>query len=446
MLTNLPAEKALLGCVLAAHGTLQDAEGLRPEDFSNPGYATVYSAMLWLQKRGEAPEVLGLYDRLKAVGALEVAGGLEGLQALTEGLDVLGTVTTYARRIRDAGHRRSVREAAIQAALMAEDPNVPPEKAALDASALLAKLGAAGDESSRTFSDATMQLLERMHSIREGTYQEYIPTGIRIWDELLVGLKRGILTLLGAYPSVGKGAVAGRILLNLAQSGVKCGLFSLEDPMIWIAKRHIAEASGVPVRRLMQAERLPELRERYVEEAVMAVRDWGDRFLIDDRSSLSSDQIAAKARQWVLRHGVDVVVIDNASEVDVSGDDRHDVRTTHMVHAFRNVAKDLNVAVLLLVHFKKPGNTGKEPRFIRPTSDLWKNSGAFSEAGRAAVALWLEEGNNEEIIGTIQKQTEGEKDIDFAMKFNASAGLVESFGGRKRDGDKGYTENQRGAA
>jgi replicative DNA helicase len=445
MLQNVEAEAALLGVILAGYGTVQDALPLVPEEFSHAPYAAIFRAMVWLDRKPQPVNEVTVLDRLKAAGELASIGpGFVG--KLSEDAPPLARVGNFARMVREAAHRRRVRDAGLRAAEMASDPTVSPEKAALDASAALAQLGAAGVQTIRTFNDSMLTLLERLDAIRKGTYQHYIPTGIAIWDELLGGLARGIVTLLPAYPGVGKGAVAGRILLNLAQCGRKAGLFSLEDPEYWVAKRYLADASGVPVRALMDGTRTSDIRDQYLKEATMSCQQWGDNLMIDDRSGLSADQIAATARQMVVQRGAEVIVIDNASEVDVSGDDRHDVRSAHMVRVLRDVAKGLNVSVLLLMHLKKNGNTSKEGAYLRPTTELLKNTTGFAEVARAAVALWREEGNNNSIVATILKQTDGEKDIDFLMDFNASAGLVSSYGGRKKDGVTGYTESTRGAA
>jgi replicative DNA helicase len=446
MLQNVEAEAALLGSILATYGTLEDALPLAAEEFSHPPYAATFRAMLHLHRHGQPVDEVSVMDRLKAAGELVSVGGPPAIHKLSEEVPPLSRPGPHAARIREAAHRRHIREAAIRAAEAASDPTVPPEKAALDASATLAQLGSAGVQKIRTFRDSMQTLLERLDAIRQGTYEHYIPTGIEIWDELLGGLARGIVTLLPAYPGVGKGAVAGRILLNLAQSQRKCGIFSLEDPEYWVAKRYLADASGIPVRALMEGKRTSDIRDNYVQDAAMQSLDWGDNMLIDERTGLSADQIAATARQMVVQRGAEVIVIDNASEVDVSGDERHDVRTAHMVRVLRDVAKGLNVSVLLLMHLKKNGNTSKEGAFLRPTTELLKNTTGFAEVARAIVALWRAEDSKDEIIATILKQTEGERDLDFTMSFNASAGLVHSLGGRKRDGDKGYTESTKGAA
>lgn len=443
MLTNLPAEKGLLGLVLSGLANTADAYPLKAEEFTHAPYAAVWGALCHLEKRGLGADPVALCERLKASGDVLTTGDPNVLLAdLTDTPPLLGRVSTYAKAIREATQRRRIRDAAQRAVELAMDPNVEPAKAALDSSAVLAALGSAGVDRIRTFTDSMETLLEKLDRIRQGTYQHYIPTGIRIWDDLLGGLGRGIVTLLPAYPGVGKGAVAGRILLNVARAKRKAILFSLEDPEYWVAKRFLADASGIPVRALMQADRTSDIRDQYLGEAVMESRDWGDNLLIDDRSGLTTDQISATARQAIVQHGVEVVVIDNASEVTLDGDERHDIRSANMVRALRDVAKDHDVPVLLLMHLKKNGNTTKEGAFIRPTTELLKNTASFAEVARAIVALWRDENSKDEIIATILKQTEGERDIDFTMKFNASAGLVESFGGSKVETDKGYTDSK----
>lgn len=440
MLRNDEAEVALLASILAGNGTVEDAMPLEAGDFGHPHHALVFRAMLHLHRAHQAINEVTVNDRLRAAGDLAEVGGPAFVMRLHEALPPLARPGPFAKLVREAAQRRRLREIAIRAGEMASDPTKSPQEAALAASGAMAALGAASTTGIKTFNDFMLVLLDRLDAVRKGEYQHYIKTRIDIWDELFGGLARGIVTLLPAYPSVGKGAVAGRMLLNLAQTGVKCALFSLEDPGYWLGKRFLADASGIPVRTLMSGDRISDIRENYLGEAAIASQAWGDNMLIDDRTNLSAEQIAATATQAIVQHGAQVVVIDNASEINVNGDDRHDVRSANMVRAIRDIAKNHDVAVLLLMHLKKSGNTTKEGAYLRPTTELLKNTTGFAEVARAIGALWRDEENKDEIICTILKQTEGERDIDFAMRFNASAGLVTNKGGRKRDGDKGYTE------
>jgi replicative DNA helicase len=194
---------------------------------------------------------------------------------------------------------------------------------------------------------------------------------------------------------------------------------------------------------------LNEWQLKKVAKAYDDAESWWDNMRIDERPNLSAYQIATKARQWVRKHGVETIWVDNASEVTVGEEqgERHDLKTAAMVRTLRNVAKTCDVPVVLLVHFKRPkANNAKEPRFIRPTSDLWKNAGAFEEAARVAVGLWLDENSPGGVVGTILKQTEGAKDVDFFMPMHESAGLIQPHGGVVCGETKGYTENEAEAA
>jgi replicative DNA helicase len=460
VLADHDAEKALVAAAIWERDLSPRESGLKPEDFDHPGWREVWASAIALEAAGRAPDALSVLEHMKARGVdLSCVGGPSGLIQADLGMAALVAWDKPARiaRVREMAERRGLKALAASLAAAAHDPNLTPQKAALDTSGRLARFAASGNRPVATFRDAINEMLDQMHAIRAGTYQEYLPTGIDVWDEFLAGLQRAKLGLLGAYPSVGKGAVMLRAILNAAQMPTiqrkdgtvfrrKPGIFSLEDLKIWMSKRYTAAKSGVPVRRLMQNERLPEHYERNVEDAVMACHDWADNILIEDSSGLSADQIACTARQWVVQQGCTEVWIDNGSEVDVSGapGERTDLKTAYMVRLFRDVAKDLNIPVWLLVHFKQPQNsTSEEPRFLVPTSSMWKNSGAFAEAARNSVALYLDkDAPRDWILGRVTKQTEGEKDTTFAMPFNASAGLVESTGGRRRGGETGFTQGR----
>lgn len=443
MLADYEAERAVIGRTLAA-GLSPDVADLRPEDFGHPAHLEVWKTVRRLEAAKQPVDTLTVADDLKVRGMLAEIGGPTFLMALDEATRMEFNLPARVAVVRDRSRRRAA--AAVHQSSMARlaDLNLRPEQVVLDSSAALAQLGAATTTARTTFRDAMNDFIDRMGAIRSGKDQQFVKTGIEIWDELMGGLERGKLILVGAYPSVGKGAAIGRMCLNMARMGTVSHLQSLEDPKIWLAKRYVARWSGVPVRRLMQAEPLPEHYETAVEQAVMECHSWADNIIFDDRSRLTDDQIAAAIRQSVVQCGANAAFIDNASEVDLDhSGERFDLRTGRMVRLFRDVAKDLDIPVVLAVHFKRPkGNVTKEPRFIRPTSDLFKNSGAFEEAARVAVALWLDENDpKSEIIATVIKQTEGEKDFDFSLKMHPSSGLVENKGGRKIEGLTGYTQN-----
>jgi replicative DNA helicase len=449
-LVPVEAEQAVLGAALLGEWC-EECEAVRPVDFGEPRNATVWAAILWVRGKGRAVTHLAVAERLKDRGELADIGGPAFLNecdsANTVGPGMLGVgLPGCVATVLDRASRRAVVMQAQAAIARAHDTNLEPARVALESSNALAELGAAGASTDFTFRDAMVDFIDRSDRIQNGTWKQYQPTYVGIWDEVLGGLERGKLILIGAFPSVGKSALEATILLERAKRGHRDGIFTLEDPKIWLAKRYVAKATGIPVRRLMQSptpgqSTLSEWWMKKIEDAYHNADEWCDRMRIDERPSLSAYQIATKARQWVKKHGVESVWIDNASEVDLSEEpgDRHDLKTSNMVRTFRNIAKVMDIPVVLLVHFKKPSNSSKEPRFIKPTSDLWKNSGAFAEAARVAVALYQDEAYAGAVMGTVLKQTEGKKDVEFMIPMHEPSGLLEAAKGAVVGQDAGYS-------
>jgi replicative DNA helicase len=439
---DLEAEQAVLGCILQGESP-DAARMLVPSDFHLPAHAAVWRAMQGLLSAGQPIDELTLAERLKADGRLELVGGPAGIFALTSAAPVGTNLPAYVTIVRDRSLRRALVEKARVMAAEASSLSSDATAVALKGSAAFASLGAAGAVELPTLETAYAELCDDLQAIAAGTKMAALPTGIDVWDESLGGLQLGRLTCIGAYPSVGKSALKNRMIINLAQQGLKVGTFELEDPATALVRRAVAYHSGIPVRRLA-SERLPEFLMEKAGAAIQHGFGWANNVIYEARSGMSDAQVAATARQMVVQRGCKAIFVDHAGEMRFGAEhDRFDLAVSAGVRLLRDVAKDLGVAVVLLAHFHRPkSQTDKEPRFMRPTSAMWKNSGGFEEAARVAVGLWLDEDRPGSVVATVLKQTEGEKDFDFYMPMHQPSGLIESTGGIKSETRVGYHEGK----
>jgi replicative DNA helicase len=443
LIADLDAERAVLGCLLQGmDATL--ARTLAPSDFHAPAHRRVFEAALSLVSIGQPVDTLTVADRLKAASALEEVGGPAYLMRLDQQVPDSGNLPSYVGIVRDRARRRAIVEAARKAAASAANLEQDSSVAALEASAALATLGSAGAGEIGSLQDALMDELDNLHAIASGKKAAAMLTGVDVWDAQLGGLMPGRLTCIGAYPSVGKSAIKAAFVKGLAGNAIKSGLFELEDPRAAVARRYVAQGSGIPVRRLA-SERLPDFLLESAGAAIEEAHRWAAHVKIEDRSGLTASQVAAEARQMVVQHGCRAIFVDHAGEMKLDANlGRYDLDVSAAVRQLRDVAKDLDVAVVLFAHFHRPKTqSDKEPRYLRPNSAAWKNSGGFEEAARVAVGLWLPDPNDRDLAGglmaTVLKQTEGEKDIDFWMPMVKHAGVVGAIGGRAVEGQQGYT-------
>lgn len=444
------AERAVLGLLhtvssvdgVARAVELLDSAGLVPDAFHLPAHALAFAAAERMLRAGKPVEPVSWLEALRASEPIHRAGGADFITKLClagDGFD--GAFPTHAETVRGMALRRSIVAKARQVAERASNFNESPEGVALEGAGALASLGAAGAAELQTMEADLADLLDELDAVTKGVRAVCLPTGIDVWDELIGGLQTEVVTFIGAQPSVGKSALIGTMMENLAVRGVRVGLFSLEDHPRWLADRIVSRRSGVPVKR-MKTEALPTYLMERVGEGVTEAYRFAGNIIRDGRSGLTAAQVAATARQMVVQRGCQAIFLDHVGELDVSGEwERHDLGVSAAVKALRDVAKDCRVPVVVLAHFHRPrGNSDAEPRYLRPTSSMWANSAGIERMARVAVGLWQDKEMPGFVVASILKQTNGVKDIDFAMPFQEASGLVGSLGGRKRAGDKGYSE------
>lgn len=434
------AERAVLGCVLAGESP-EVARVLAPGDFFVGKHRWVWEAMLALLAAGEPIDEVTVIDRLKAAGKLADVGGPAWLMGLTATAPLANNLGAYVAIVRDRTLRRALVDSARVVSQLALSLDANPQAVALKGSGEMAQLGAAGATELPTLEKAFGELMDDLDAIAKGTKVGALPTGIDVWDELLGGLQLGRLTCIGAPPSVGKSALKNRMIINLARAGVKVGTFELEDPISALVRRAVSKESGIPVRRLA-SEPLPDFLLASVGAAIEREYRWAPNVIYAERSGMTDAQVAATARQMVVQRGCKAIFIDNASELAwTSKLGRLDADIEAGLRMLRDVGKDLNVAVVLLVHFHRPkGQTDADPCFQKPTSSMWKNSGGFEQMARVAVGLYQSKDMPGAVLATVTKQTEGERYFDFAMPMHKPSGLIESEGGRKQEDAQGYSE------
>lgn len=445
MLYDEAAERALIGTVLRLESvpTGQDWEEawtLEPEDFFLEAHQFIWDAILTLRSSGVRPEEITICEYLQKKDRLRAIGGPACLMELDQEAHVLPNLGEWTYIIRDRSFRRQAIHKADELRRALGDIDQDPQGLIAQAGASLAILSEAGVTDLKTAEFGLDQLRMRIEAVQKGESRGFIKTGIRVWDHYMKGLAPSKLTLIGSQPSVGKTALKNRIVFNIAARGQMVGVFELEDPVEDFVKREIARLSGIHVRRI-GSEQLNSFEYQRLQNALAKARGIMANILAEEGSRMSASKVAARARQMIAK-GCVAIGIDNASEVHNDTNlGRHDLDTGASVRVQRDVAKDTRTPVFELVHFHRPkGEQGKEPRSIRPTSGMWRNSGGYEEAARVAVGLWVDETRPGFVTATVLKQTEGDKDFDFWMGLDPVAGLIENDVGSGPDDYKGAQE------
>lgn len=426
-LLDIEAERALLAAIADCSGiegigaTREAVEGcgISAEDFARVEHAEVFRAALELLTQGRAVDEVALGSMLKPSTAFAAAGGVKWLaEMLRVGHKSSGlNLGQYASTVRDLAVRRRVVEHARRVAGEAMDLTRPTD-GTLKTWAEAVDAVVNRQERLTTAEQTLIRVLDEMEQVDRGERIPVIPTGLAALDAVIAGLQP-TLTMVGAYPGVGKSSLFASILESLAKRRVKVGLFSLEDDGTWVARRLLAGRTNIPV-HVIQFRRLVSTQKERVAEASAELHSDLKSIVIDDRSRLTPAQIVQTARDMVLNHKCKALFVDHLGEVAVERDrGRHDLEVGDALSQLRALAKRYGVPVVVATHLKRRegADLTTEPRL----SDF-ANSSAVE--GMARVALGLSKPDPQTLRVSVLKQTNGAGGVAVDLEFIGAAALV----------------------
>ncbi len=229
-----------------------------------------------------------------------------------------------------------------------------------------------------------------------------LSTGLSDLDSETDGLHPGEYILIAAFPSDGKTALAMNIAEHVAlELGLPVGIFSAEMSARSLVKRAIASVGRVNMRDIRQG-RMTESDFPRIMAASKKLS--GSNLHIDDTSDMTAAQMRARARRMHQQHGIKLFIADYAQLFSSPGAENRTNEVDQVSKAFKNMAKELNVPVIVLSQLTEDAKGGvhlKGARALGEDADgYWhlkkpKNYEAESTPESAPMELWLRKQRNE---------------------------------------------------
>lgn len=136
-----------------------------------------------------------------------------------------------------------------------------------------------------------------------------ISTGFKSLDEVLTGLKKNDLIVIGGQPASGKTALALSIMLNVAADHHLPVLYiSLESSALELSKRIIRMRSGISGEKLDGAGKLEPNEWEQLEYKMKGVEN--APIFIEERPDLTIGHIRNIVRTQIEKNGIRLVIID----------------------------------------------------------------------------------------------------------------------------------------
>jgi len=387
-LTNIDVEKTVLGCMLLESTTLHRVLPLlKPSDFCLESHRRIFHVIADLAESGKPVDEMTVVDALISKGQLESVGGAAYVTSLIEKVTLsLAKVTNvehYAGVIRDKSRRRRARAAGEALVAATLDPSVTTEECLRLVQETLLQIEA--DSGRSTARHAKDFMPKVVHEIETQAMHQGIvgmTTGLRSLDVATGGIREGELWTIGAMPGRGKTALGVQTALANAAAGTPTCAFSLEMQDVEMGKRFLAAKSSFSALQIRNPhaiglDRWPELLEAAASVVALPI-------YVDDRPTLTVQELRASARLYIRQHGVKLIIVDYLRLVTAPGRELRE-RVANVANGLRELAKTERIGVVLLSQLRRPeGGINAKPTML----DL-KESGDIEAHSHVVVLPYL---------------------------------------------------------
>ena len=377
---DIEAEEAVVGALLInSDSFLRVSHLIKPDDFYRERNRSCFTACVDLFQRSEAIDQVTLARELSRTNQLETVGGMSYLSHLISITPNSANAEFYAQLIARTATMRRLIDAASRISTLGYEDTDDVDATLRQAEDTLFKVRTG--QSDRGFVPLRQiydQFLEDRAALTEPA-QNIAPvmTSFNALDELLGGMQRADMLILGARPGLGKSALAVNICLNAAKNGFTSGIFSLEMSREQLALRILAADAGVDAHRL-RLGLYTEAEEQRIIDSIGSLSDMP--VFIDDTPFQGIVEMRGKSRRLSLEHGVDLLVIDYLQLVQGEakgrfGDNRVQ-EVSEISRSIKGMARDLNVPILTCSQLSRvvENRTGHRPQL----SDL-RDSGSIEQ-------------------------------------------------------------------
>ncbi len=390
---DVAAEEAVIGSLLIdGDSFLHVSHLIKSEDFYRERNRLCFAACIDLFQRSEAIDQVTLARELSRTGQLDNAGGMAYLSHLVAITPTSTHAEYYAQLVsRTATMRRLINAASRISAIGYEDTD-DVETTLRQAEDVLFRVRDARPEqgfvSLRQIYD---QFLEERAAIADPLDQSApVMTGYNDLDELLGGMQRSDMLILGARPGLGKSALAINVSLNAARQGAAVGIFSLEMSREQLALRILAGDAEVDAHRL----RLGLYTEAEEQRIIDSIGNLSDLpVYIDDTPFQGIMEMRSKARRLSISpDGLDLLIVDYLQLVQGRSQGRVGENRVQEIseisRSLKGIARDLRVPIITCSQLSRvvEGRPGHRPLL----SDL-RDSGSIEQDADIVMFIYRED-------------------------------------------------------
>ena len=426
---DVEAEKAVLGSLLIDNeGIFKIANFLRPDDFFTPENQWVYDACFSLYQRNEGINQITVAHELAQKGRLEEAGGAAYLSHLVSMVPTSLHSEYYGQIVSRLAVMRRLISAGSQITALGYEADSEVEIALNKAEDILFKTRQR--QSRQDFVPIRQVLSQYFEEAGPAQPREeaipHVLTYFAAIDDMLGGLQRSDLIVLGARPSAGKTTLALNIARNASVNQKACvAMFSLEMSRQAVVQRLLANEANVDSRSVRSGT-YTEKQERRIMQASGVLSE--APIYIDDSPQMRVVEMRGKAQRLHRERTVDLVIVDYLQLIQ--GESRREGRVqelSEITRSLKALAREIDAPVLAVSQLSRAieWRTSHKPQLsdLRDSGSIEQDADVVLFISRDAMYFTKDEWEKTHDMG-IEPYEEDKADIIIAKHRNGPTGEV----------------------
>ena len=396
-------EEAILN-ILLNYPEMVLKEHLEPRWFTR--YRKIIEVMLGLAADGKEIDVFSVCDAMNEENALQLVVGLQK--------DAFGARSNYQGYINIL--RGKFEDSEIKALIAKAYHELGGENTSSNVLArLITESIAISNKDGKSQTYNTKQAMSIFINQLDVIYEAIdmggigLKTGIAALDDAMGGMHPSDMTIVGARPGAGKTAMAVSIMRNIAKQGKKVGFFSTEMSVFQVMSRFISIEANLNAHKLRQAD-LDDQDFARITAATSQIMGFDLR--ICDKPAITIGELSMQARAWSADGGIDFIAVDYLTRLhpDKAGFNQN-LDVGLIVTGLKNLARDLNIPVMVLAQLNRSGAQRKDKRPVM--SDL-RDSGIIEQEADQILMLYRPDDDDDDITSPqviIEKNRHGSTGI-----------------------------------
>ena len=387
---DIEAEQAVLGAIFLDADALIDAmEVIEPRDFYRRSHQIIFQAMIQLNDRSEAIDLITLKAEIEKSNALEDVGGISYLTELSQASPSSSSIAYYARIVDDKATLRNLIQAANKIVTKGFEQDEDVQAIVEDAEQRILEVSEKRNSTGfQSIADVLNRTIENIDQLAQNNEEiTGLPTGYQALDKMTAGLQKEELIILAARPAVGKTAFA----LNIAQNvGTKTdqtvAIFSLEMGAESLVSRMLCAEGSIEASHL----RTGQLTDDEWRNLIVAMGSLSRASIyIDDTPGIKISEIRARCRKLAQeKRNLGLILIDYLQLIEGTGRESRQQEVSEISRQLKKLAKELKVPVIALSQLSR----GVEQRQDkRPVFCVFRVSGSIEQNENIVAFLYTDD-------------------------------------------------------